>query len=169
MTNLSDIYDIFLSKISDYNLINLLPEEIDEELLGYFKSARTKFYKCKTRLDILVGEEGYFFGYEEDVYHVAFKEKIDEESGEVIRIGDTLDSIALKYSVSVDKIKEHPMNKGKFNEDDSIKFENRDSVVIFVPKAIFKVNPTYYEMEILVKLMLVEYMTPILLSRISIS
>lgn len=92
MTNLSDIYDIFLSKISDYNLVNLLPEEVDEELLGYFKSARTKFYKCK-------------------------KDK------------DGNDRLEL-------------------SEDDT--------------KVTGKL--TYYEMEILVKLMLVEYMTPILLS-----
>jgi len=47
MTKLSDIYDVFLSKISDYNLVALGQEEVDEELLGYFKSARAKFYKCK--------------------------------------------------------------------------------------------------------------------------
>lgn len=48
MTKLSDIYDIFLSRISNYNLLNLSLEEIEEDLLLYFKSARAKFYKCKT-------------------------------------------------------------------------------------------------------------------------
>jgi hypothetical protein len=92
MTNLSEIYDIFLSKISDYNLVNLLPEEVEEELLGYFKSARTKFYKCKKDKD----------------------------------------------------------------GNDRLKLSDDDTEVTG--------DLTYYEMEILVKLMLVEYMTPILLS-----
>jgi hypothetical protein len=52
-TKLSDLYDIFLSKISDYSFLdpNLMAEEIDEELFGYFKSARTKFYRCKQSLN----------------------------------------------------------------------------------------------------------------------
>jgi hypothetical protein len=54
-TNISEIYESFLSKISDYNLLSstLMDEEIDEELFGYFKSARTKFYKCKNNLAIV--------------------------------------------------------------------------------------------------------------------
>jgi hypothetical protein len=52
MTNLSEVYDMFLSKISDYNIANLLETELNEELLMYFKSARTEFHKCKNSLDL---------------------------------------------------------------------------------------------------------------------
>lgn len=52
MTNLSEIYDTFLSKISDYSFFNLLPSEVEEELFSYFKSASAKFYKCKNDLSL---------------------------------------------------------------------------------------------------------------------
>lgn len=57
-TNISEIYDNFLTKISDYSLLELSPKEIEDELFGYFKSARTKFYKCKNSLTTLVDEFG---------------------------------------------------------------------------------------------------------------
>lgn len=57
-TNISEIYDNFLTKISDYSFLELLPEEMEEELFGYFKSARTKFYKCKNSLATSVNELG---------------------------------------------------------------------------------------------------------------
>lgn len=54
MTNLSEIYEIFLSKITDYEYVsvNITDEEINDELLGYLKSAITKFYRCKNSLEI---------------------------------------------------------------------------------------------------------------------
>ncbi|MFQ3543649.1 hypothetical protein Q7A53_06155 [Halobacillus rhizosphaerae] len=52
VTKITDIYDSFLSRISDYSFLsdNITEEEIMEDLFGYFKSARTKFYKCKNSL-----------------------------------------------------------------------------------------------------------------------
>jgi hypothetical protein len=59
-TKLSELYDNFLSKISDYSFLdpNLTDMEIDEELFGYFKSARTKFYRCKQSLNVVENELG---------------------------------------------------------------------------------------------------------------
>ena len=56
MTSLDELNKIFLSKITDYRLLAMTDEEIKEDLLGYFKSARAKFYRCKNDLTI-VGEE----------------------------------------------------------------------------------------------------------------
>lgn len=52
MTPITDIYEVFLQKISDYSFLSkfVTEEELDEELFGYFKSARAKFYKCKNSL-----------------------------------------------------------------------------------------------------------------------
>ena len=90
MTPITEIYETFLRKISDYTFLsdNITEEEINEELFGYFESARAKFHKCKNDLETI------------------------EDSGEVFVKGDL----------------------------------------------------TPYEKEVLVKLMLVEYMTPQLIS-----
>jgi len=58
ITHISEIYDNFLSKISDYSLLDesLTATEIDEELFSYFKSARNKFHKCKTDLKTVVDD-----------------------------------------------------------------------------------------------------------------
>ncbi|NUJ17382.1 hypothetical protein FKN04_12405 [Bacillus glycinifermentans] len=53
MTNLAEVYDSFLSKITDYRLSKMTEEEIKEDLFGYFKSARAKFYKCKKDLTVI--------------------------------------------------------------------------------------------------------------------
>lgn len=60
MINISELYDTFLSKISDYSFLNqnLTQQDIDEELFSYFKSARAKFYKCKQSLNTVVDEYG---------------------------------------------------------------------------------------------------------------
>jgi hypothetical protein len=65
MTTISQLYDIFLSKISDYTLLSdmITEEEIDEQLFGYLETAIAIFYKCKTRLDILEEIDGKVFGY----------------------------------------------------------------------------------------------------------
>lgn len=59
-TSLSEIYDVFLSKISDYSFLSpdVTAQEIDEELFGYFKSAKTKFHKCKNSLNTRMNELG---------------------------------------------------------------------------------------------------------------
>lgn len=53
ITYLSEIYDNFLYKIADYSLISgiLTDEEIEERLFMYFKSAKTRFRKCKKSLN----------------------------------------------------------------------------------------------------------------------
>lgn len=53
MTNLSVLYDKFLSRITDYRLLKMTEEEIKEDLFGYFESARGKFYKCKKNLEVV--------------------------------------------------------------------------------------------------------------------
>lgn len=60
MTKIHEIYESFLSKISDYSFLsnNLTDEEIDEELFGYFKTARTKFYRCNNSLETIEDEFG---------------------------------------------------------------------------------------------------------------
>lgn len=56
MTNLSELYDIFLSKITDYRLLAMTEEEIQDDLFVYFKSARAKFYRCKKNLSVIDSE-----------------------------------------------------------------------------------------------------------------
>lgn len=51
MTNLTVLYDKFLSKITDYRLLEMTEDEINDDLFGYFETARAKFYKCKNSLD----------------------------------------------------------------------------------------------------------------------
>lgn len=53
MTNLEEINDIFLSKIADYRLLRMSPEQIENTLLDFFKSARAKFYRCKKNLAVV--------------------------------------------------------------------------------------------------------------------
>lgn len=60
MTNISEVYDVFLSKISDYSLLNpdLTDADLNEDLFSYFRSARAKFYKCKQSLNTEEDELG---------------------------------------------------------------------------------------------------------------
>lgn len=53
MTNLAELYDSFLSKITDYRLYKMKEEEIKEDLFRYYKSARAKFHKCKKDLTVI--------------------------------------------------------------------------------------------------------------------
>jgi hypothetical protein len=46
----TEIYDVFLSKISDYSFINLTQIQLEEQLETYLKSAITKFRTSKTNL-----------------------------------------------------------------------------------------------------------------------
>jgi len=50
MTELQELYSIFLSKITDYRILAMTDQEIKDDLHGYFKSARAKFYRCKNDL-----------------------------------------------------------------------------------------------------------------------
>lgn len=70
-TYLSEIYDSFLSSISDYTLLESSPREIEDELFTYFKKARRKFRKCKQKLDLTGDEDNQYFGY------------VDEEGNQV--------------------------------------------------------------------------------------
>lgn len=60
-TYLAEVYDSFLSDISDYTLLKSTPEEIEEDLYTYFKKARSKFYKCKQSLELSEDENGKYF------------------------------------------------------------------------------------------------------------
>lgn len=51
-TPVSEVFDSFLSSISDYTFLTLPDEELDERLHGFLKKAKAKFYKCKKDLDL---------------------------------------------------------------------------------------------------------------------
>lgn len=61
MTALSEIYDNFLSSITDYKLLTMTNGEIEDTLMGYFKTARAKFYRCKKDLKVEEMESGEKF------------------------------------------------------------------------------------------------------------
>lgn len=67
VTYLSEVYDYFLSSISDYTLLEDTPENIENDLFTYFKKARSRFYKCKQSLDLKedVDGESYFFAVDD--------------------------------------------------------------------------------------------------------
>lgn len=74
-TYIREIYDSFLSSVSDYALLAKNIEEIEDDLFTYFRKARARFYKCKNRLDITKDDEGdIYFGY------------IDKKSGELVDV-----------------------------------------------------------------------------------
>lgn len=59
MTHVNDLYDGFLSKISDYSFISdsRTDSEVEEELFGYLKSACRRFQgKCRQDLTIVTNE-----------------------------------------------------------------------------------------------------------------
>lgn len=59
MTKVTELYDGFLTKISDYNFLSeeRTDEEVDEELYGYLKAALRRFSaKCKQDLTIVEDE-----------------------------------------------------------------------------------------------------------------
>lgn len=59
-TTIDKLYDAFLSKISDYTYLSndITEADINDELFGYFKTARTKFYRCKNSLEVIVNDVG---------------------------------------------------------------------------------------------------------------
>lgn len=73
MTELQELYDIFLSKITDYRLLSMTDAEIKSDLHGYFKSARARFYRCKNDLSddgVLINSDLTYFEIEILVSHM---------------------------------------------------------------------------------------------------
>jgi len=56
MTNLQKLNDIFLSKITDYRLLQMTQVQIEANLYKYFETARARFYRCKNDLTVVNGE-----------------------------------------------------------------------------------------------------------------
>jgi hypothetical protein len=54
-TNISEVYDSFLSQISDYSYLSdtITQQDIEDDLFGYFKKAKAKFYRCKNSLELV--------------------------------------------------------------------------------------------------------------------
>lgn len=50
MTLYSEVFTLFINKITDHNLIQLEEDKVEEICCMYLKSAITKFKKCKTDL-----------------------------------------------------------------------------------------------------------------------
>ena len=49
-TPFQDVYDVFLGKITDFDLANLTDDELKERLFPKMKSAISKFRQCKQEL-----------------------------------------------------------------------------------------------------------------------
>jgi hypothetical protein len=49
-TQYSEVYNVFLSKVTDYSFLNLSQLELEDELETYLKTACTKFKVCKNDL-----------------------------------------------------------------------------------------------------------------------
>jgi hypothetical protein len=136
-TYLDELYDYFLSSLSDYKLLQSIqtdPTGVKEDLLTYYKKAKPKFYKCKNNLDLLEDEIGHYFGVKKTV-----KEKYDS---------DTVEN------------KTELINKYDVLESD-ISYQNG---LYTIENAIIPNSLTEFEMAILTHLMLVEYMKPQVLS-----
>lgn len=52
MTDITVIYNMFLSRITDYRILNMSREEAEDVMLDYYNSAKAVFYKCKNNLEI---------------------------------------------------------------------------------------------------------------------
>ncbi|MGZ3123697.1 hypothetical protein ACT17C_18960, partial [Bacillus subtilis] len=154
VTYLAELYDIFLTKITDYRLLNMTEQEIEDDLYGYFKSARARFYRCRSNLNILDDANGIkFFGYRKDTIHQIRKDK--DTNGNIIVL-DTLEAIALEYDVSIDIV------KTRNSISDDAELANRRT--LYITDALHKVTLTSFEIEVLVNLMLVEHIKPQLIS-----
>lgn len=53
MTDLKIIKKKFLRSITDYRLLSMLDEEIDSELLNYYETASSMFFRCKKDLTVV--------------------------------------------------------------------------------------------------------------------
>jgi transketolase C-terminal domain/subunit len=80
---LDEVYDFFLSSITDYTFISntITDDELEETLFSYFKKARIKFRKCKNNLSTYENEEGK--------QYLAKK----QEDGTIVATGLTADEV----------------------------------------------------------------------------
>lgn len=60
MTEYTNVYDIFLSKITDYGLVSLTQNELEDNLKKHLKSAIVKFKHCVKDLNNRDDELGVF-------------------------------------------------------------------------------------------------------------
>lgn len=152
MTKLAEIYDTFQSKVNDYALYELTKEEFDETLFSYFKSARAIFYKCKNNLNLVKNANGeYIFGKRENTIHNVI---VDEDGNAV----ESVDFIASIYNVSSESIL--TANNFKYDENGNLIIPRK----LIIPNALIETELTPYEIEVIVKLMIVEQLKPIVLS-----
>ncbi len=139
-TYLSEIYDFFLSSISDYTILESLPQQIEEDLFTYFKKARSKFHKCKNSLNVLDDDDGEkYFGNE--IYHI-------------VKRNETLSGIAKKYKMDIDELANN--NNMSILDDPNV----GDKLFIRIEDTLL----SDYEIDIISNLMLVEYIKPQYLS-----
>lgn len=139
-TYLAEIYDSFLSSISDYSLLESAPEDIEDDLFTYFKKARRKFRKCKQSLNLIEDRDGQrYFG--SNIYHT-------------VKEGDTIFSIAKKYKLDIDQL----LNMNDLKITDGL--ETNSKLIVGVDTVVL----TDFEIDILTALMLVEYMRPQLIA-----
>jgi len=64
MTKVHEVYEDFLSKISDFGFVSpdITEQEVEEIIYSYLKTAITKFYRCKNSLKIVedtLGEKSF--------------------------------------------------------------------------------------------------------------
>ncbi|QPK89730.1 hypothetical protein IEN91_04575 [Bacillus velezensis] len=57
-TKVAEVYDAFLSKITDYTFLKMTDEQLETQARDYFKASRRKFYKCKSDLKTIADEDG---------------------------------------------------------------------------------------------------------------
>jgi|SRR5690606_1377113 len=139
-TYLSEIYESFLSSISDYTLLESSPQEVEDDLFTYFKKARRKFRKCKQSLNLVEDENGdKYFGTKK--YHI-------------VDSGETLYSIADKYKLTPKELAD--MNNMTILD----KINKGDKLLVYEEEVLL----TGLEIDILTHLMLVEYMKPQLIA-----
>ena len=50
-TPFEEVYQFFLSKVTDYSFVNFTENELEEEFEKYLRSASTKFFSAGTRLE----------------------------------------------------------------------------------------------------------------------
>jgi|SRR5690606_17270809 len=141
-TYLSEVYDYFLSSISDYTILEAIannPKDVEDELFTYFKKARGKFRKCKQSLDLGEDENGEKYFCSKEKY--------------IVTSNDTLYSIADKYNIAPSKLAE--INNMSILD----KISTGDSLLVY--KSVKLMD---FEIDILTHLMLVEYMKPQLIA-----
>lgn len=139
-TYLSEIYESFLSSISDYTLLESPRQEVEDDLFTYFKKARRKFRKCRQSLNLVEDENGdKYFGTKK--YHI-------------VDSGETLYSIADKYKLTPKELAD--MNNMTILD----KINKGDKLLVYEEEVLL----TGLEIDILTHLMLVEYMKPQLIA-----